>query len=293
MFLSLNQGTEGVRGGLDVLHKRAIDLRRAAGHQTDLMTQIDLRSTNLRPKKYEAGSAYALRYERGAIPSEEKLAADLHRMLSMLEAVTITGLGWHPVNEPVHLVLQWDTNLEARAPELHRSIADDQGSVWWGRFAASTKPSVAPRRLAQLQQQLAEGVETHAYLYRRDALWRVSVAEATVKPPDSRDPRFPSYYNPQDCNFFIRLRSDFLELPADWLLGNAVLASQPEERPDRLASALNSQTNPLFVLELALAGTETGLSSLATVADDEAVTSAVTLSEICRRHRGATSGGWS
>lgn len=281
-FLSLNQGTEGVKGGIEVIHKRTLDLRRAAGNQPDLLTEIDLRSQNARPKKYEAGSAYALRYERGRFPPEHQLAADLHRMLALLETVAATGLRWDPVNEPVHLVFKWNADLEPRTIDLHRMIAEEQGSVWWGRFAASAKPSIAARRLAQLQQQLAQHTPTHAYLYRRGSLWRASVLDATVQPPDFGDVRFPRYYKPEDCNLFVRLNDDFMELPSDWLPRNAVLASQPETNPDRLASALGNQTTPLFIFELAGAEPDTTLVAPLAIGDDDLDISDVTLSDVCR-----------
>ena len=41
------------------------------------------------------------------------------------------------------------------------------------------------------------------------------------------DDRFPDYYTPDRCNFFVRL-TDFQELPADWALDHLVLANNPD-----------------------------------------------------------------
>ena len=95
-----------MKGGLEVLQKRAIDLRCAAGIQPNLLTTIDLRSTNTRPRKYEAGSAYAIEYKRGSMPPDDVVTTDLHRMLSLLHRVEASGLRWDPEREPIGLVFR-------------------------------------------------------------------------------------------------------------------------------------------------------------------------------------------
>jgi hypothetical protein len=249
VYLSLNQGTEIVKGGTPVLRKRAIDIRRAVGPQPDLLTRIELHSTNTRPRKYEAGSAYALAYPDRAIPDDDRLVADLHRMLGIRDEVSATGLRWDLVNEPIHLVFKWNADREAATIDRHREVASREGSVWWGRFSRSPTPSMSKRRLDQLQTQIAAGEPTHAYLYRRGSLWRTDILEATVLPPDPVDRRFPAYYQPSDCNFFVRL-SNFTVLSPDWLHHNAVLADHPDANPERLIGGLGNQTNPLYVFEL-------------------------------------------
>jgi haloacid dehalogenase-like hydrolase len=49
VYLSLNQVSENLHGGLAPLKKRALDLRSAAGIPEGLLEQIDLQSTNQRP----------------------------------------------------------------------------------------------------------------------------------------------------------------------------------------------------------------------------------------------------
>ncbi len=63
VYLSLNQGTDRLKGGIPPLRKRALDLRSAAGlAEDDPGAEVDLRSDVLRPRRYAAGSAYAFRY---------------------------------------------------------------------------------------------------------------------------------------------------------------------------------------------------------------------------------------
>jgi MoxR-like ATPase len=285
VFLSLNQGTEGVKGGMEVLEKRAIDLRRAAGSPSDLVCDIDLRSTNNRPRKYEAGSALAYRYDYEAIPADEELKAHLNRMLDVRDAATQTGLRWDPAHEPLHLIFKWNADVEPRTIDLHREVAAREGAVWWGRFSSSPTPSIASRKLEALQSQLEDGLRTHAYLYRRGVLWRARVSEVSVTPPSPTDQRFPSYYSRENCNLFVLL-SDFEELPSTWLQQNVVLASQPDADPARVASALSNQTTPLFVFELH--GVETkdpGVLEEETSVDDEGFSPddlrSVSLADVC------------
>jgi hypothetical protein len=103
VYLSLNQGTEKVKRGLAPLKKRAIDLRESAGPQSDLLTSIDLRSDNTRPRKYQAANAYARAYKRGSVPSDADLQDDLKRFLGLLGSVEKIAAGFDPALEPIHL----------------------------------------------------------------------------------------------------------------------------------------------------------------------------------------------
>jgi MoxR-like ATPase len=247
IYLSLIQGTENVKR-LEVLVKRSIDLRCVIGPEEGLLTQIDLRSTADRPRKYEAATAYAVRYESGALPEDEVLVRDLERMLSLLQRGRLSGLSWLE-DEPLHLVFKWRYEREPRTIEHHRAVADERGSVWWGRFSASPTPSVNEKKLEQIRQQLSTRTPTHAYIYRRGELWRTTAHDISTSPPSVDDPRFPSYYRPEDCNLFVRV-SDFEHLDPSWLPDHAVLASHPDPDPSRLAGALGNQTTPLFIFEM-------------------------------------------
>ena len=166
-FLSLNQGTEKVRGGTAALTKRVLDMRSVVGTQDGLEVALDLRSTNTAPKKYEAGSAFAIEYWSGQAVSDEQLRLDLERMLGLLRQLLQSGLDFHPETEPLHLLFKWNTTINRRTIEDHQSIADEHGSVWWGRFASATTSNVSETKIAELQRQLDQGFETSAFLYRR------------------------------------------------------------------------------------------------------------------------------
>jgi hypothetical protein len=105
VYLSLNQGTENVRGGIPPLKKRAIDLRTAAGLQ-DPGDPVDLRSAVTRPRKYEAGSAYAIRYSADAIPDDRTLESDLRQFLGYVDSAATNGLQFDPEIEPLHLIFK-------------------------------------------------------------------------------------------------------------------------------------------------------------------------------------------
>jgi MoxR-like ATPase len=246
VYLSLNQGTEHVKGGMGVLLKRAIDLRRAAGDPSEFAVPIHLRSTNTRPKRYEAGSALARAYYRDQIPGDADLQADLEQFLAFLASAEGAALQWDPEIEPLHLVFKWSVDRNSRTIEIHREVAERQGAVWWGRFASSPRPSIDDRKLRNLQSQIEASTPTFAFLYRRGSLWRARLQALTTEPPTPDDPRFPSYYRPEECNLFALL-TEFEQLDPEWLPANAVLASHPDPDPSRLASALSNQTNPLFL----------------------------------------------
>jgi DNA polymerase III delta prime subunit len=170
-------------------------------------------------------------------------------MLRYLTEFDSSGVEWHPEIEPLHLLFKWNADGEPRTLEIHKELAEAHGETWWGRFAQATTPAVAAGKVAQLQHQLDAGLTTHTYLRRRGSLWRATVVKATAEPPEDDDIRFPSYYRPADCNFFVLLR-DFEELDPSWALENLVLASAPAADPARLSAALSNQTTPLFVYQL-------------------------------------------
>jgi restriction system protein len=68
VYLSLSQGTEKVRGGLNPLIKRARNIRAVAGLDSP-GESIDLKKNEGRPARYQAASAYTIAYEAGAISS--------------------------------------------------------------------------------------------------------------------------------------------------------------------------------------------------------------------------------
>lgn len=205
VYLSLNQGTERVKGGQAPLKKRAIDLREAAGPQSDLLISIDLQSRNTRPRKYEAANAYAKAYEKGAVPLASELEADLDRFLALLDKADPVATKFDPVFEPTHLVLKWSSDTKPETVSLHKEIADEKGSVWWGSFGDPSSPGIGTKTLQDLRAQLEAGVVTHAYLYGGDAVWRTNLEQIETDPTSVDFDRFPTYYRLEDCDLFLRL----------------------------------------------------------------------------------------
>lgn len=261
VYLSLNQGTENVKGGRSALRKRALDIRTALGLQEGTANHdpalggsqgsaaIDLRSDVDRPRSYEAGSALEVRYEVGAVPGSDVLQRDLDRYAGLLGDVIETGLTFDPELEPVHLVLKWDAERGPSTVADHRRIAEERGSVWWGKFGTpGGKPAISSKRLQAIRQQLEDGSETHCYPYRNGEVWRARLEEITDDPADVDSERLPGYYSTDDCcDLFVRL-SDFEPLAADWPLSHLLMTNKPD--PAGLPGALKTQTTPLFVYGL-------------------------------------------
>lgn len=247
VYLSLNQGTENLRGGLPALQKRVLDIRGQAGGEASLEIDVDLRSENNRPKRYEAGSAYAIKYDAGTPVSDAQLIDDLRQMLALLDKVAASGLDFNPALEPIHLLFKWNADIRPDTIELHREVAAAKGSVWWGRFAGDATPSVSKGKQNELQKQLDTGIPTWAFLYRRGDIWRARVVEISDDPAAIEgDDRLPAYYSASECNFFARL-TEFEHLPENWAIDNLLIASNAD--PDRLAGGLGNQTTPQFVFE--------------------------------------------
>ena len=243
-YLSLIQGTEGVEGGASVLRKRASDVRDALPAD-DVLTTIDLRSLNQRPKRYEAGTIYAVEYPVGDSISADRIRSDLERMVGLLNSVDTTALGLDQLTEPQHLLVKWSVERNPRTLELHREIAAERGSVWWGNFAnteGSTAMSAA--RIERLRAQLDAGVPTRCALYRAGEVWLTTLRAITADPAQVEVDLLPAYYRPEQCNLFYLL-GDFEQVPPSWAVDNVLLASNPD--PERVAGALGNQTTPLLV----------------------------------------------
>jgi 5-methylcytosine-specific restriction enzyme B len=242
VYLSFNQGTENVGGGLSVLRKRALDMQRAAGI-VDAGDRVDLRSSNARPKRYEAGSAYAVRYEAGAVPDDVALRADLETMVSYVDAAVAAGLWFDPTREPLHLLFKWSRDRGPDTVEQHRAVVKDKGRTWWGKHGDK---GISPSKLAALQSQLDDGVVTHAYLYGDQKLVRARLEALTDDPDQVPDDEHPAQQPKDGASLFARV-SELEDLPAGWAQKGLVLASDAD--PAKMQGALSNQTTPLFVLE--------------------------------------------
>jgi hypothetical protein len=242
VYLSFNQGTENVAGGLLPLRKRALDMRSAAGLGTG-GDQVALASGNARPKKYEAGSAYAIRYDRDDVPADATLLDDLRAVLAHVDAARNSGLHFHPTREPVHLLFKWSRELEPETIERHQAVAHEHGHAWWASLGSA---SPAASKLSALRAQLAEGVKTHAYLYGDKRLYSTRVTDVATDPGSVPDEEMPDYVDKADAGLFVRLEG-LEELEVGWALENLVLASDPD--PETIRGALSNTTTPLYVFQ--------------------------------------------
>lgn len=246
-YLSLNQGTENVQGGLPPLKKRAHDLRQAA-QLPDAGDPVDLRSAVQRPRKYEAGSAYARRYEADDLPTDESLAEDLDFLHEALQKAAQSGLSFDPEIEPVHLLFKWSAEIEPATVDIHREIADEKGSAWWCRYGTSD-PAMSARRLSQLREQLDRSIPTYAFLYGGGHLVRSRLHQLEVDPGAVDEDRVAGYHDKQASNLFARV-SDFEDLGPDWALTHLLPAKDAD--PASLPGALGNRQSPLYVYERAV-----------------------------------------
>jgi 5-methylcytosine-specific restriction enzyme B len=246
-YLSVNQGTENVRGGLNPLVKRARDIRTAAGLASPGMA-VDLKKKAKRPARYAAASAFAIGYEAGAVPNDDVLLQDLNEVLGTIDLAIGQILDLDPEFEPVHLVFKWSADVESQTVDLHRRVADAKGSVWWGKFGSS-ESAIAKKQLDTINAQLEADIDTCAFLFGGGELFRTRLQEITTDPERVDTDLLPGYYEKSDCNLFVRLE-DFEELPSGWLTEHTVLARDPLVSADAMSKALGNQTTPLFVYEL-------------------------------------------
>ncbi len=246
VYLALGQGTEKVLGGTPAFLKRALDLANAAHVPTDLGTPVDLKSKNTRPRRYQASSAASIGYERGAVPDDSTLRADVAKFIGLLETAQDAGLTLSSNREPLHLPMKWNADRRATTVHDHKTVADSQGAVWWGKFGDPDSTGMSQAKLDTLRAQLDDGVPTFCYLYRRGEVWRTQLHGITASPEEVDADRMAGYYGLDDCNLFA-LISDFEPLDPDWPLENLVPAKSGD--PDGMAGALGNQTTPLFMFQ--------------------------------------------
>lgn len=242
VFLALVSATESLPR--TAIQKRSLDLRTAIGDPPDPV-EPDLRSSATRPKKYEASCAYLIKYEAGFVPDDAQLRDDLSQFLSRWRRARDAGLTFGPT-EPMHMVLKWSPDREPRTVELARGVADEAGSVWWGRLGTSDAAGMSEARLTAMREQLGSGLTARAYLYRRGECWRTDLLEITTDPAAVAPDLLPGYFDLQDSNLFLRL-ANFERLDPNWPLAHLVPVAHPV--PEAVAGALGNQSNPIAVYE--------------------------------------------
>ena len=245
VYLSLNQGTENL--SMKPILKRAADLRVAAGLATDeIGDAVDLASAVARPRKYEAGNAYARRFGRDDLPADDELLDELQRFLGLLEASVTSGLQFDPDFEPIHLLFKWSADKEPLSLELSKQVAAGSGSVWWAKFGSAPNP-LSSHRMASLQLQLKRGVPTWAFLYGGGHLARTRIHEITTDADQVDADRLPQYVAKEDANLFARI-SDFEDLPSNWATDRLLLYAHPD-KPEKMQGAIGNQQTPIAVYE--------------------------------------------
>lgn len=143
-----------------------------------------------------------------------------------------------------HLLFKWSTDRETRAVDLHKEVADSQGSVWWGKFGTRSRAALSTANISRFRQQIGAGVPTKVYLYHPGEVWETDLLEITDDPDEVDNQRMPSYYSKDEAELFVRI-TDFNKLDADFPTENLVLASDPD--PAKMPGALGNQRTPLMV----------------------------------------------
>jgi hypothetical protein len=144
----------------------------------------------------------------------------------------------------LHLLLKWSPDREPRTVELHKRIADREGSVWWGKLGSRARAALSRQNVGRLRAQLAAGTPTSIILYRPGEVWRTRLEAITPNPAEVEDSLLPSHYTKDECEVFVRI-SHFEAVDPDWPLTNLVPARNPQ--PERMAKALSSQSSLLMV----------------------------------------------
>jgi hypothetical protein len=96
--------------------------------------------------------------------------------------------------------------------KTRKAIADDLGSAWW-----ATKTAIAQGKVEQLRDQLAQGINTYAYLYAAGDSWRTRLVGITASKADvAAEPKLlaPDVM-PHDGKLAMKL-TDFTPMPTAW-----------------------------------------------------------------------------
>jgi hypothetical protein len=247
LYLTLNQGVTvplnklGQAAGRDRLRQHAREIRtrpdiqvlEGQGFRSD--DEIDLRADPGLGKDYEASTIVYKLYEKDAVPDDTAITADVQALLTAYDAYLSSQ------SQAVHLLLKWSPEHAADTIERHKQVAQERGSVWWGKFG---KLGISEPRLIQIRTQLGAGMETSVFLSGADTLWRTRLEQITSDADDVDDALLPGYYRKEDCSFFVRLVA-FEPVARRWFEETTVLDSDPV--PGSGATALKSHANPAYV----------------------------------------------
>ena len=151
----------------------------------------------------------------------------------------------------MHLLLKWNRGPAHSVDELdlHREVANREGSVSWGCFTASDR-SIEAARLQRLESQIDGGTPTEAILYETGRggvepnIWRARVQGIATDETELSSHQ-PGHSDGSGCFLFLQL-AEFSEMPAsgldDYRLEStgAVISE----------GSLTNQTSPLYIMRV-------------------------------------------
>lgn len=145
----------------------------------------------------------------------------------------------------MHLLLRWSPNYGKDTVDKHRAVAEQRGSVWWGkREGPKGRRAMSEEKLTRLRHQLKQGIRTHVYLYSSGTTWRTSLQEITEDRDETDESLIPEYYGQETHHLWVRL-SDFERIESEWLFENVTLW----EGNSNLRTAFEGTTNLMHVQE--------------------------------------------
>jgi MoxR-like ATPase len=140
-----------------------------------------------------------------------------------LESLGFEIVGRVEAGEPIHLVLKWSGSVEPRTIDHHRDVAEQKGSVWWGRQSKPGSRGIAAHWIERLRQQLVDGIPTHVYLHG-PSTWDTRLHQVETDESSVDFDRVPSYYRPDTHHSLWVQISDFEPARPEELTEEFVLA---------------------------------------------------------------------
>ena len=184
---------------------------------------------------------------QGTVREIHEPAEAASRLLAALEQSS-------PSNEnALHLVVKWTTGAgrPADTVELHRQIAEQHSSVWWGlqarKEAGINNPNrrISEERIEQLRAQLDANIPSHVYI-SGPTCWTTDLRNVALTHGETDERLIPDYYSAAGLDqhhLWLEL-SNFQPIERDELL--RILDPESSSRRGRPV-ALGNQTNPLLV----------------------------------------------
>jgi len=172
LFLSLNQGTTGVRSEFgnnarEVLRERASLIRARLPDYCDRLplSTIDLGSSHKLPRDYEAGHALGVRYRADSWPDDVAIGKDLASALKAYRSLIFRG-GYDPSPEQMTSDEGLDpgpkTLTEIRQYRMHRRIERNARASNIVKLARGTTCEACSFDFKEIYGELGEGyIEAH------------------------------------------------------------------------------------------------------------------------------------